>query len=271
MDEKRFHMFFENVDSVETENERFTELMHDLYVNMETAILKERIKQLRSQLEKQLQEIEELINRLDYLSKISDSASLTDDSENNSHYIQVLDQFINYTAQNVLLIIYDMTETCLDNNLDYTDSFYYYFQYCSTKALRTAFDTHKGNKYLSHRKNLCHVVYKNFCDMNSQYDRIYYTYVINHNRHLYRKGGEISTDSTAMFKAMLSKYLFIWRTKNNMTQEELANKSNIDRTMLTKIEKLQQTASLKTTLKLLDAVGAKLMIVPDEPKEAEKI
>lgn len=69
-----------------------------------------------------------------------------------------------------------------------------------------------------------------------------------------------------LFRSILSRYIFTWRSRNNVTQNELSKKSGVDRTMIAKIEKLQQTASLDTTIKLLSTINAKLIIVPERRK-----
>lgn len=75
----------------------------------------------------------------------------------------------------------------------------------------------------------------------------------------------VSKLKSQLFCSSLSKYIFTWRFHNHITQVELAKRSGVDRTMISKIEKLQQTASLETTIKLLSTTNASLIILPEEP------
>lgn len=271
MNKREFNMHFENIESVETENERFAGLLNNLYDKMKEFMLRRKIKALLLRLQKQRQEIDSLIEDLNsLLHTLENNSSIASDNKNSNSYVKIFDKYIEHTAKDIWFIILDMTETLEENDLSNFSDICYHSQYRISKALNASIHSMIDSQNLLRDKNIYFIIQKNFFNMDIFCDRIYCTYIIDHNRNLYEKGKEISEDSYSMFRAMFSKYLFTWRTKNNMTQVELALKSGIDRTMLTKIEKLQQAASLKTTLKLLDSVGARLMIIPAKIREEDR-
>lgn len=117
-------------------------------------------------------------------------------------------------------------------------------------------------------------IYKNifYSNLLNEYDELYDT-ALNENRmdlsllisrEIKERDGEYSSRlQSQLFRSILSRYIFTWRNQNNVTQNELSKRSGVDRTMIAKIEKLQQTASLDTTIKILNAINAKLIIVPE--------
>lgn len=67
---------------------------------------------------------------------------------------------------------------------------------------------------------------------------------------------------TTDFTGRLSKNIFYQRKRLNLTQVQLAGRSGVDRTMIAKIEKVQQKPTLETAIKLLSALNLELAICP---------
>lgn len=67
---------------------------------------------------------------------------------------------------------------------------------------------------------------------------------------------------TADFQGRLSKSIFYQRKKLSLTQEELSKRSGVGRTMIAKIERVNQKPTLETAVKLLSALNLELIIYP---------
>lgn len=68
----------------------------------------------------------------------------------------------------------------------------------------------------------------------------------------------------SQFQANLSKVVYYQRNKMDLTQKELAELSNVDRTMIAKIEKVNQKTTMETAIKLLTTLNLGIMIYPLE-------
>ena len=66
----------------------------------------------------------------------------------------------------------------------------------------------------------------------------------------------------ADFQGQLSKSIFYQRKKLKLTQAELAQISGVDRSMIAKIETVNQPTTLETALKLLSALNISIAICP---------
>lgn len=73
--------------------------------------------------------------------------------------------------------------------------------------------------------------------------------------------------SAINFQAQLSKSIFCQRKRLNITQVELSRLSGVDRSMIAKIEKINQPPTLETAIKLLSALNMDVAIIPLEEKE----
>lgn len=70
------------------------------------------------------------------------------------------------------------------------------------------------------------------------------------------------TFHTTDFQGRLSRHIFYQRKRLNLTQLQLANRSGVDRTMIAKIERVNQKPTLETATKLLSALNLELAICP---------
>ena len=66
----------------------------------------------------------------------------------------------------------------------------------------------------------------------------------------------------SQFQANLSKVVYYQRNKMNLTQKKLAELSHVDRTMIAKIEKVNQKTTMETAIKLLTTLNLGIMIYP---------
>lgn len=67
---------------------------------------------------------------------------------------------------------------------------------------------------------------------------------------------------TLNFQGQISKTVFCQRKNLKLTQEELSKISNVDRTMIAKIERVNQPTTLETAIKLLSALNIGVLIYP---------
>lgn len=65
---------------------------------------------------------------------------------------------------------------------------------------------------------------------------------------------------SADFQGQLSKNVYCKRKKMKLTQKQLSERSGIDRTMIAKIEKVQQPTTLETAIKLLTSLNMGIAI-----------
>lgn len=79
----------------------------------------------------------------------------------------------------------------------------------------------------------------------------------NSNRGLFSK---ICDYYVADLQGQLSKNIYCQRKRAKLTQQELSEKSGIDRTMIAKIEKVQQPTTFETATKLLTSLNMGIMI-----------
>lgn len=77
------------------------------------------------------------------------------------------------------------------------------------------------------------------------------------NENYYQEKGDFCV---ANFQGQFSKAIYCKRKKLKLTQVQLSKMSGVDRTMIAKIERLQQRTTLETTVKLLSALNMGITI-----------
>lgn len=88
-------------------------------------------------------------------------------------------------------------------------------------------------------------------------------------KELEKKGQDSESVNTCAFKTMLASYLFEWRKTNGYTKQDLSQLSGIERTTISNLETMRQSASLDKIIKLLQTTGAGLVIVPIDQTVSE--
>lgn len=101
-------------------------------------------------------------------------------------------------------------------------------------------------------------------EKQKSYNRTYISYFMKKYNHendneLYLK---ISDYYAADFQGQFSKNIYCQRKKLKLTQKQLQERSGVDRTMIAKIEKVQQPTTLETAIKLLSALNLGIAIYP---------
>ena len=64
------------------------------------------------------------------------------------------------------------------------------------------------------------------------------------------------------FQGKLSEVISNQRKKMKLTQKQLQEKSGVDRSMIAKIEKVQQPATLETAIRLLTSLNVGIALYP---------
>lgn len=73
---------------------------------------------------------------------------------------------------------------------------------------------------------------------------------------------KLSRYYAADFQGQFSKNVYCKRKKMKLTQKQLQERSGVDRTMIAKIEKIRQPATLETAIKLLSSLNLGIAIYP---------
>ena len=76
-----------------------------------------------------------------------------------------------------------------------------------------------------------------------------------------------SSFCAADFQGQVSKSVFYQRKKMKLTQNDLSKISGVDRSMIAKIERLNQPTTLETAIKLLSALNVEIAICPMRGEE----
>lgn len=79
---------------------------------------------------------------------------------------------------------------------------------------------------------------------------------------LHNQGRNVENPGTRAFRTMLASHLFEWRKAHGYTKQELSQSSGIERTTISNLETMRQSASIDKIIQLLETTGAALVIVP---------
>lgn len=101
-------------------------------------------------------------------------------------------------------------------------------------------------------------------EKQKSYNRTYISYFMERHKQeddneLYLK---ISNFYAADFQGQFSKNIYCQRKKLKLTQKQLQERSGVDRTMIAKIEKVQQPTTLETAIKLLSSLNMGIAMYP---------
>lgn len=81
---------------------------------------------------------------------------------------------------------------------------------------------------------------------------------------------KVSNYYAADFQGQFSKNVYCQRKRLKLTQKQLQGRSGVDRTMIAKIEKIRQPATLETAIKLLSSLNLGVAIYPIAADYGEK-
>ena len=99
-------------------------------------------------------------------------------------------------------------------------------------------------------------------DKQQEYNQLYTTYIRNNSQteddnQVYIQSSKYYASD---FQGQLSKNIYCKRKRMKLTQKQLSERSGIDRTMIAKIEKVQQPTTLETAIKLLSSLNMGIAI-----------
>ena len=288
-----FYMYLDSATFFNEKSERIDGMFAKLYKAISHHKRKQKIRSLLSELTERRNKLDELISTVQYLEYLE---ALFDDDAPESHehynkseklYINIVDKMFECTSRDISFFIIDLAQTSQEANVKIPpEDVYILINYNISTGIKNFLTSQHQQKcakyqidsnalsYFTDSKRFSYRIYVNaLCE---RYNKLYrialdkrktnLALLLDSNATDHKENSESNpADITSeLFRSQLSKYVFTWRTKNNMTQNELAQKSGVDRTMIAKIEKLQQNASIETTAKLLSTMDAQLMIVGKE-------
>ena len=268
---------------------KWSNLFVKLYGRIRRQQQKRRLENLLVDLIKQKKRISDQISTVERLLKESEQ-NLEDQpamvSSYSKIYMELIDNMFSYTSTDISSFICDIAFTSVEIEADISPSeIYHLVSYKMSASVIESLELHnKKNHFDLEKCNPRYYTY--FAEEDDIYKSIFYLLLLREYFDLYNTALDKDktdlellvshkTDSqnahieeyrsqlqSQLFRSILSKYIYSWRSQNNITQSELAQISGVDRTMIAKIEKLQQTASVDTTIKLLNATNASLLILP---------
>lgn len=282
-----FYMYLDSATFFNEKSERIDGMFAKLYKAINQHKRKQKIRSLLSELTERRKKLDELISTVQYLEALfDDDAPESHEHYNKSEklYINIVDKMFECTSQDISFFIIDLAQTSQEANVQISPEDVHILIYhdisTGIKNFLTSEHQQKCAKYqiysnvlsyFTDSKRFTYGIYVNaLCE---KYNKLYHialdekktnlALLLDSNPTDHKESSESNpADITSeLFRSQLSEYVFTWRTKNNMTQKELAQKSRVDRTMIAKIEKLQQNASIETTAKLLSTMDAQLIIV----------
>lgn len=285
-----FYMYLDSATFFNEKSERIDGMFAKLYKAISQHKRKQKIRSLLSELTERRKKLDELISTVQYLEALfDDDAPESHEHYNKSEklYINIVDKMFECTSRDISFFIIDLAQTSQEANVKIPpEDVYILINYNISTGIKNFLTSQHQQKcakyqidsnalsYFTDSKRFSYRIYVNaLCE---RYNKLYrialdkrktnLALLLDSNATDHKENSESNpADITSeLFRSQLSKYVFTWRTKNNMTQNELAQKSGVDRTMIAKIEKLQQNASIETTAKLLSTMDAQLMIVGKE-------
>ena len=275
-------LHFSDLEFKEAIKEKWAYIFHVFYEKSTLLHAKRSLETLLADLVERRKRIDKLICDVEFLKGLVDKTKCSYE-QYEELYKEIVDEVLGDASADICFLIACMA---LHNKTDdelCPDELDILINYRISAGIKDFLDSHQTQEPYNLRE-LNYKFYSYFCSDNKIYSRLYQRTIIQNNNTLYDKAfdkqqidlGALADEEKAnlslntrkseiysdLFRSILSRYIFLWREKNHVTQNELSKKSGVDRTMIAKVEKLQQTASLDTTIKLLNAVGANLVIVP---------
>lgn len=276
----------EFTDKMET---KWSDLFEKIYSRIRRQQQKRRLETLLGDLIKRRERITALISIVEGLLEDNEYHKEEQSAIANSFakiYMNLIDKMFSYTCMGISSFIYDIILTSAESETDICLSdIHTLITYKISSGVKESFDhyiknnlsdlvkfNHRYHNFFYTKENISKNIF--YLKLLQEYIALYDTAFDKDKIDLsllisYKTEDQDSFVEThrsqlhsQLFRSILSKYIYTWRSQNNITQNELAKRSGVDRTMIAKIERLQQAASLDTTIKLLNATNASLMILP---------
>ena len=261
-------LIYINVTSPETVEPECSSYMSSIY-SMHKRVLqkkrKEKLKLYLTRLLKQRKQLNSLISSIQKQLKIDTEDSVEDKSSDDMYITYMYDSIFKSIGDQLAFIIFDIIDTGKEANCTTRPKdLNIYFQYRFSKEI----SRHLSEHYLDITKNAPEY-WSFYADNTRAFNRIYLMCLADRTKSLYQERLEneelklTGSDVCAKtFSSMLSRHIFYWRQENCVTQSALARECGVERTTIVNIERLRQPASMEKVIKLLNATGASLMILP---------
>lgn len=281
----KIYLHLTDLEFVEDTKRKWVSIFEKFYRRILRQQRKRRLERLLDELKDRRKRIDELIRSVQLLKALVDDAEISVEyCKFEETYLEIIDKLFCHISRDISYFIYDIASMSKETNDEICpDEVATLINYKISTGIKEYFDCQLSKKQYD-LKRCNYKFYMYFCDEKSIYTKIYQQAILQKYNELYSivldkqqidlellsnsentnlsQGALQSEMYSDLFRSILSKYIFLWREKNHVTQNELSKRSGVDRTMIAKIEKLQQTASVDTTIKLLNTVGANLLIVP---------
>ena len=276
----------EFIDKMET---KWSDLFEKIYSRIRRQQQKRRLEILLDDLIEQRERITALISTVEGLLEDNEYDKEDQPAIANSFskiYMDLLDKMISCTSMDISSFIYDIAFTSAESGTDISPSdVYTLITYKISSSVKESFHLYK-KKNLFDLDKCNHKYYVFFCKEENINKNIFYLELLQEYIALYDAAfdkDKIDLDllishktedqdsfmkeyrsqlQSQLFRSILSKYIYTWRNQNNITQNELAKRSGVDRTMIAKIEKVQQPTTLDTAIKLLSSLDLGITIYP---------
>lgn len=279
------YLHFTNTEFMEDMKRKWASIIEELYERVLRQQRKRRLEMLLTELVERRRRIDKLICTVQHLETLVDEIDSSVERYNFEEiYLEVIDKMFDHISTDISYFIFDIAYMSKETDDQICpDEISTLINYKITTGLKEHFNCPLSKK----RYNLKRCNYKfylYFCGEKNIYNKVYQQAILQKYNSLYNivlDKQQINLDALSdsestnvsqeelqqkmysdLFRSIVSKYIFTWREKNHITQAELAKRSGVDRSMIAKIEKLQQTASVDTTIKLLSTIGANLLIIP---------
>lgn len=257
-----------NVTSPENVEPECSSYMSSIYSTHKRVLQKKRKEKLKlylTRLLKQRKQLDSLISSIQKQLKINTEDSVTDKYSDDMYVTDIYDSIFKSVGDQLAFIIFDIIDTgkeakCSTRPKDLN----VYFQYRFSKEIGRSLSEH----YSDIAKN-APKYWSFYADNTHAFNRIYLMCLADRTKGLYQERLEneelklTASDVCAKaFNSMLSRHIFYWRQENSVTQSALARECGVERTTIVNIERLRQPASMEKVIKILNATGASLMILP---------
>ncbi len=243
----------ENISLFSKIIEKFSNMFNEYYNKRK----RQKQKELILKYKKSLLDFQELIEE-----QLSVIEGLSEDEEPVKKILDLKEQIIDYSLKNYIYITDDVSDVLNNEEVNiYTTTALYkiidkYFSINELQLDKTA----SNSMSINWKKYFFFII---CLDKSSDFN---YKILVDYNKRnnlsndiLLKKRSDYYIDE---FQGQLSKYIHFQRKKMNLTQKQLSELSGIDRTMITKIESVNQPTTLETAIKLLSPLNMGLVISP---------
>lgn len=266
---------FDTIDNVSKSNEDNDKIIHKIKEKITLLYnswlnKKEEKKKIKTQICEYKAYLKEFQDLIEKQMAIIDSLFINDDIQDMPViFLNLQKEFINYTMQIYKLNLTNMSEILNQKQqniyhfIHIYDFFEKYFTYTADMTPDDKSDS--NNNILPLSSNWKTYYYLLIClEKQREYNQIFISYYMSKNIEKNKEQIFIKKSNfyAADFQGQLSKNIYYRRKQLKLTQQQLSERSGVDRTMIAKIEKVKQPTTLETAIKLLSSLDMGVVIYP---------